>query len=106
MYCLNWKTFIIGTATGIIGGYLVSKSIQDQMPIPGEKVLASVKRAFKKEGSIDGSWLQMKPENYSKYALHTKVYRGGIMRTVNGERQQFEFIADAYTGSVIDIYPI
>ena len=48
----------------------------------------------------------MKPEDYQKYAIKTKVYRGGITRRVNGEQQQFEFIADAYSGSVIDIYPL
>ena len=50
--------------------------------------------------------MQMKPEDYQKHALKTKIYRGGIMRTRDGERQQFEFIADAYTGSVLDVYPI
>ena len=72
----------------------------------GEKVLANVKSAFKKEGRIDGSWLQTIPESYQKYAVKTKVYRGGITRRQNGEQQQFEFIADAYTGTVLDIYPL
>lgn len=103
---MNWKTFVIGAAAGIIGGYCISKTVHEQVPLTGEKVLAHVKQAFKKEGSIDGSWMQMKPEDYKKYAIQTKVYRGGIMRTQDGEKQQFEFIADAYTGSVLDIYPI
>ncbi|HEY4554240.1 MAG TPA: PepSY domain-containing protein [Bacillaceae bacterium] len=103
---MNWKSFIWGAAAGLIGGYLVSEAAKKKVPISGEKVLFQVKRAFKEEGKIDGSWLQTKPEDYKKHAVRTKVYRGGITRNVNGERQQFEFIADAYTGSVIDVYPL
>ncbi|GIN57671.1 hypothetical protein J8TS2_19900 [Lederbergia ruris] len=103
---MNWKSFIAGTLTGLIGGYCLRKIMEEQVPLSGEKVLADIKHAFKKEGSIDGSWMQMKPEDYQKHAIKTKVYRGGIMRTRDGEREQFEFIADAYTGSVLDVYPI
>ncbi|MBS4200047.1 PepSY domain-containing protein [Bacillus sp. FJAT-49732] len=103
---MNWKSFIAGAVAGIVGGYCLSKKIRETMPLSGEEVLADVKHAFKKEGKIDGSWMQMKPEDYKKYAIQTKVYRGGITTRQNGERQQYEFIADAYTGSVIDIYPL
>lgn len=103
---MNWKAFVTGAVAGAISGYFISKTVNEQVPISAEKVLANVKQAFKKEGSIDGSWLQMKPEEYQKYAIKTKIYRGGITRTRNGEREQFEFIADAFTGSVLDIYPI
>ncbi|MFK4997395.1 hypothetical protein ACI2OX_07100 [Bacillus sp. N9] len=50
--------------------------------------------------------MHMTPENYQKSAIQTKVYRGGITCNKDGTREQFEFIADAYTGTVIDIYPI
>ncbi|MBS4175977.1 PepSY domain-containing protein [Lederbergia citrea] len=103
---MNWKTFIAGATAGLISGYCLSTKLNQKMPLTGEKVLADVKRAFKKEGSIDGSWMQMRPEDYQKYAIKTKVYRGGITRNQNGESQQFEFIADAYTGSVLDVYPL
>ncbi|MCJ7842775.1 hypothetical protein MUB24_18205 [Lederbergia sp. NSJ-179] len=103
---MNWKSFIAGSITGLIGGYCLRKVVEEKVPLSGERVLTSVKNAFKKEGSIDGSWLQMKPEDYQKHAIKTKIYRGGIMRTHQGERQAFEFIADAYTGSVLDVYPV
>ncbi|MBS4195072.1 PepSY domain-containing protein [Bacillus sp. FJAT-49870] len=103
---MDWKSFFAGAAAGIVGGYCLSKKLNETMPLSGEEVLANVKRAFKKEGKIDGSWLQMKPEDYKKYAIKTKVYRGGISTRQDGERQQYEFIADAYTGSVLDINPI
>lgn len=103
---MNWKSFIFGAAAGLAGGYLLREAAAQKVPVSGEKILAEVKKSFKKDGPIDGSWLQMKPEDYSKYAIHTKVYRGGITRNKDGRREQFEFIADAYTGTVMDIYPL
>ncbi len=41
-----------------------------------------------------------------KYAYKTKVYYGGISRFEKGQITQYEFIADAYTGSVMDIYKV
>lgn len=106
VYILNWKSFLFGAAIGVMGGYLLSEKLDEKLPLSGEVVLANVKKAFKTEGPIDGSWMQMQPENYQKYAIKTKVFRGGISRMKDGERQQFEFIADAYTGTVIDVYPL
>lgn len=100
---MNWKSFLFGTTIGAIGGFLLHKLLDEQVPLSGETVLHRVKEEFKKDGPIDGSWMQMQPENYEKYPLQLKVYRGGITRTKNGEKQQFEFVADAHTGSVIDI---
>lgn len=103
---MNWKSLVAGAAAGIIAGYCLSTKVNERMPVSGEKVLDNVKQAFKKQGRIDGSWLQMKPEDYQKYAVKTKVYRGGITTNNSGSRKQFEFIADAYTGTVIDVYQI
>ncbi len=103
---MRWKSFFAGVAVGSIGGYFVNKTMNENTVVSGEKVLKKVKDAFKKEGPIDGSWINLEEEDYAKYALKTKVYRGGITCQRNGERQQYEFIADAYTGTVIDVYPL
>ena len=34
------------------------------------------------------------------------VYKGGISRVKNGELEQFEFAADAKTGSVVELVKI
>ncbi|MBS4208634.1 hypothetical protein [Bacillus sp. FJAT-50079] len=103
---MNWRIFLSGAAAGLIGGYCLSKKLNEMIPISAESVLTNVKNAFRKDGRIDGSWMQMTPEDYQHYAIKTKVYRGGITRNKDGIREQFEFIADVYTGTVIDIYPI
>ena len=43
---------------------------------------------------------------WEKYNYQTKVYYGGISRFEEGKITQYEFIADAYTGSVMDIYKV
>ncbi|MDU7009017.1 MAG: peptidase, partial [Enterococcus faecalis] len=38
-----------------------------------------------------------------KFAIHSKTYTGGICRIEDDGIVQYEFTADAYTGTVIDI---
>lgn len=103
---MTWKSFIAGALAGAISGYLLNEAVKKNTSLSSETVLANVKKAFKEEGPIDGSWIQMTKEGFAKYAIKTKVYRGGITTSQNGERKQYEFIADAFTGSVLDVYPI
>jgi predicted small secreted protein len=100
---MNWKSFVLGAGLGIAGGYLL-KDIADKNTLHSpEKVLQHVKNAFKKEGPIDGSWIGMVPESYEVYPVKTKVYRGGISRHKDGALQQYEFVADSHTGTVLQV---
>ena len=45
----------------------------------------------------------MTPEPFEKEAIHMKVYKGGISRIKNGQLEQFEFAADAKTGTVVEL---
>ncbi|MDQ0220314.1 hypothetical protein ELQ35_03075 [Peribacillus cavernae] len=99
---MNWKTLLLGAVAGFAAGY-AGKQIWEQSGNPSpEKVLENVKSAVKKDGKIYGSWILMKPETYEKFDLDYQVYRGGITRHNEGKREQFEFVADASTGTVID----
>jgi predicted small secreted protein len=103
---MNWKSFILGIGIGAAGGILLSDKLKDASFVSAEKVLKDVKLSFKKEGRVDGSWISMKPEDYQKHSLSTKVYKGGVSRRSEGRLEQYEFLADAYTGTVIDVYPL
>ena len=103
---MNWKSFLLGAGVGIAGGYLLKETLNTQTLHSPEKVLQSVKNAFKKEGPIDGSWIGMAPESYEVYPVKTKVYRGGISRRKDGELQQYEFVADSTNGTVLNIQQI
>jgi predicted small secreted protein len=98
------RDLLIGFSTGIAAGFLIREIAHRIEPMkPAEYVLQGVKQTFKQEGPIDGSWIYLKTEPFKRQAITTDVYRGGISRVREGEIEQFEFFADARTGSVIEL---
>jgi len=79
---------------------------EKKIPVSADRILEMVKKEFKKEGPIEGSWIEMTKVPWEKYNYQTKVYYGGVSRFEEGKITQYEFIADAYTGSVMDIYKV
>lgn len=102
---MSWNKFLLGFGVGFASAFLLKEALRDSM-IPGDKALKMAKEAFKKSGPIDGSWIQMNPEDYSKTGVHYQVYKGGISRKINQESHQYEFIMDAKTGSILDVIPL
>lgn len=102
---MNWKSFILGAAIGVIGGYTAKEALSHKKISP-DKVLEHVKDQFKKQGAINGSWIHLEIEPYEKEKIHYNVYKGGISKNENEGTKQYEFIADASTGTIIDIYPL
>ncbi|WP_307403549.1 PepSY domain-containing protein [Neobacillus ginsengisoli] len=100
---MNWKSFILGATVGVIGGYAVKEIISTKSVVSPEKVLDHVRKQFKQNGPISGSWIHMKTEPYEKQQIHYHVYKGGISKVNNGENEQYEFIADASTGTLLDV---
>jgi predicted small secreted protein len=100
---MNWKTFLIGVSTGIVAGVILREAM-DNKSVSAEKALADAKAAFKKHGPISGSWIQMEKQPYTKSLLQYDVYMGGISRKIDEKTEQYEFIADAKTGAILDAY--
>ena len=90
--------------TGLIAGYGLSRYLHNRMPMSGDTILERVKKAFLEEGPIEGSWIELTKVPLTKFALKTDVYYGGVSRLEENQLVQYEFIADAYTGSILDIY--
>lgn len=103
---MNWKSFILGIGIGLVSGYATKEILAKKMHVSPEKALANAKEAFKELGSISGSWIQMKTEPYKKQHLTYTVYKGGLTRNVDGQYEQYEFIADSETGAIIDVYKV
>lgn len=103
---MSWKNFLLGAGAGLIAGYCASEAVRNNVRVSEVKVLENVKSAFKKQGHVEGSWINFRPEDYEKHAIKTQVYRGGITCTHDGEAKQYEFLADAYTGSILDVYVV
>lgn len=101
---MKLKDFLAGVLTGIATGIVVNETINRlNQNVGADSVLNNVKEAFKKEGPIDGSWIVMKTEPYKNHVLTMDVYRGGVSRIKNGELEQFEFAADAKTGTIVEL---
>ncbi|MBV7507338.1 PepSY domain-containing protein [Bacillus sp. sid0103] len=100
---MNWKSFLLGAAVGLIGGYAAKEIINSKTNVSPEKVLEQVKKQFTKNGPINGSWIHMEAEPYEKQQINYSVYKGGISKNNNGTTEQFEFIADAHTGTLLDV---
>ncbi|MDH5164008.1 PepSY domain-containing protein [Heyndrickxia oleronia] len=103
---MNLKSFVTGIAIGAVSGYLVNEVVKSKTFISSDTVLANVKKAFKESTDVEGSWIQQMKEDYEKFPIKAKIYRGGVTCRINDKRVQYEFIADAYTGTVLDVYPI
>ena len=104
---MNWKYFLLGISTGLASAFLLKEAAATRKEkVSPEDVLEQVKQAFKKEGSISGSWINMKAEAFLQSPIEYHVYKGGISRNVNGETERYEFTADASTGTVLEITPL
>lgn len=104
---MKLKDYLMGLGTGIVIGFIASQAA-NKMDFyrSAELVLKDIKNSFKEEGPIDGSWIYMSPEPFRKEAIHLNVYKGGISRIKNGELEQFEFAADAKTGTVVELVKV
>ncbi|MFV0560197.1 MAG: PepSY domain-containing protein [Enterococcus sp.] len=94
---------VVGASIGLVSGIASMFYYQKNKSISADKVLQSVKDAFLEEGPIEGSWIVFEKEPLRKFAVHSKIYRGGISRIEDTQIIYYEFIADAKTGTVLDI---
>lgn len=101
---MKLQDFLLGVATGIATAYVVKEVSGKVNPYRNaNNILDDIKVAFKEQGPIDGSWIFMEPQLFHKENIEIPVYKGGISRVEEGETVNFEFAADARTGSVVDL---
>lgn len=83
-------------------GFLVGKIIGRRKRSANE-ILNMTVRDFKKEGPVSGSWIDHHSYPFQRFAYKTAVYRGGIQRQEDDQAVNYLFLADAYTGSLLQI---
>lgn len=96
-------------ASGIaIGAGVTALIYESQKRIDGDEILETVKKMFLADGPIEGSWIELHPVPLTRFSAETEVYYGGISRKEkeDDELVQYEFIADSYTGTILDIYKL
>ncbi|WP_409289877.1 hypothetical protein V1498_04765 [Peribacillus sp. SCS-26] len=99
---MNWKSFALGALAGFAAGY-GAKMARQSADTPPETILSHVKSVLKKDGRIQGSWIIMKPEAYEHHSIPYTVYRGGITKVSGDMNEQYEFIADSKTGTILNL---
>lgn len=102
---MKWNHLLLGLGIGLVAGAFVNHKYNKDT-ISSETALNIVKKAFKEQGPIDGSWIHMKPETINKFNLTYNVYRGGITRTNDNKVEQYEFLVDSKTGTILEVHPL
>ncbi|WP_256244359.1 hypothetical protein [Alkalibacterium sp. 20] len=102
----EWTLLSIVLAFFFLLGMLSFKQYSKNKALKADDILKDVKKEFLKEGTLDGSWIELTKVPWKKFAHKTDVYYGGISRYEDYKLVQYEFIADAYSGSIIDIYRV
>lgn len=88
-------------ASGIVG-FIVGKLFGNRQ-VSADRILKLVKNDFASEGPLTGSWINDKAIPFQRFAVKTSAYQGGISRLEDGQQVDYEFIADAYTGSLLEL---
>ncbi|AIM25480.1 PepSY domain-containing protein [Melissococcus plutonius] len=93
----------LGISLGVLSGLTSMLWYQKRKTLSPDDVLKKIKNAFLKEGPIEGSWIEFEKKPLRKFAVRSKVYTGGICRFEDDELVHYEFLADAYTGTVVSV---
>lgn len=93
---------LIGAIAGFFSGLQARENLQQPKLTP-QQILKKIRRAFQAETPVQDSWINMKPQHFQKFAIKTDVYRGGISRLEDQQLIQYDFLADANTGSVLEL---
>lgn len=102
----DWIFVGISALLSFALGVLTFAFIKKHKSLKADDLLKSIKKDFLKEGPIDGSWIELTKVPWKKFAYETDVYYGGVSRYEENKLVQYEFIVDAYTGSLIDLYRV
>jgi predicted small secreted protein len=96
------KRFVAGLGIGLAAGYLLGHTLKCEKISP-EKALKEVKKAVSQTYAISGSWIHMIPETVERNNISYTVYRGGLSTTTKEGTNQYEFIVDTKSGTLLDL---
>lgn len=95
-------SFLAGTLLGSTLIYSYKTGKQQKRA----KILDHVKALFLREGPIEGAWIEDQPDTYIAQNHNTRAYFGGVTRLEDEHLQQYQFVADATTGELLDVTKI
>lgn len=101
---MKLRDFAIGVVAGFAAAVIMKEISDRALPYKSaDEILAELKQQFKKDGPIGDTWIYMKPEYYQNGYTSIPSYRGGISQIIDGESKNFEFVADAYQGILLEV---
>ncbi|MCR8969464.1 PepSY domain-containing protein [Facklamia sp. 7083-14-GEN3] len=103
----NKNNSLLGTIvllSGIAIGAAGTLLYKENRPLNPGKVLESIREAFALQGEITGSWIDYDPIEYTAYDSRPLVYTGGISRKENNQIIHYHFVADIYTGEILNTF--
>ncbi|KAB7666783.1 hypothetical protein [Bacillus sp. B1-b2] len=103
---MSWKSIITGVAVGVAASYVALKAISRNRSLTSDDILHIARVAFKEQGPINGSWINMKKETLLTPDQTYHVYRGGITRMNGSVKEVYEFVSDSTTGRILDVNKI
>ncbi|MGC4376053.1 PepSY domain-containing protein [Fictibacillus sp. Mic-4] len=101
---MNTKKWLIAGALGFAIGYTIAQKNREL--ISPERALKRLKESAQKKFTVTGSWIHVKPESIERFKLPYTVYRGGISTLENNRLNQYEFLIDAKSGSILELSAI
>lgn len=100
----NGILILTAALSGFAAGFAAEKfSAGGRRILSPEKVLRLVKQTAKESVPTDGAWIFLSPHTWTKDALTTVVYRGGLIMNESSPATHYDFIADARTGSLLEL---
>lgn len=97
---MKLKHVVAGFAAGFVSAYIIEKK---KAAISSGEALQIAKNAFKKNGTIDGSWIHTTTKFFEQNGLTFEGYNGGIIRTVDNLQEHYEFFIDKKSGAILDL---
>jgi predicted small secreted protein len=96
-----WLIPVTLGASGI-AGFIAGKLFGNRQ-ISANRILKLVKDDFASEGDVCGSWISDEVVPFQRFAVKTAAYQGGITRLEDNQKVDYTFVADAYTGSLLEL---
>lgn len=96
--------WLVSATLGVSGitGFFIGKLLGNRK-LSANKILRNIRRDFRSEGPITGSWIENFTKPYQRFAFKTDTYQGGISRLEDGHVVNYNFLADAHTGTLLQL---
>lgn len=92
----------VAAAAGFTAGMMLEKR-NKKRPLTPEKVLDLVKKSLQNKLPVNGAWIFLSPHEVTRNDLKAYAYQGGLTVKKGEGVEHYDFVADAETGSLIDL---